>query len=182
MNKYLKLRAYIISKYQVEKSKLSRFLEENPDLIEFYENIEYINIGRKKFRQWIKEHKTSRSYNDLANKAFEAEFETKISIAEIKRIEAEREAIELKKIRDELIDHRHAENYYLAYCKKINRKVFSLDKKYIRFWKEKLQQKLSADDLHDMLTEFKKFYERSMGAMLKEVKDEQKKEVLKWKK
>jgi hypothetical protein len=183
-NRNLKSRIYIIGKYSVSESDLEDFLNEKKDLIVNVDNQELINIRSKKFRLWVKEKKENKKtlnpYEILERKALEAKLKSEIHKAEIKRIQAEKENMDLLTQRNELINHADAKYYYFEYMAKINIEIFRCDKPLIDFLIEQLQQKLTTEDMHFLKTEFKTLFENTIGAAIKDVITQQKKELDEW--
>jgi len=182
-NKNLKSRIYIIGKYSVGEGELEDFLNDKKDLIINVDGQELINIRSKKFRLWVKEKKEGKKsgpYEILERKALEAKLKSEIHKAEIKRIQAEKENMDLLTQRNELISHADAKYYYFEYMAKLNIEIFRCDKPLIDFLIEQLQQKLTTEDMQFLKTEFKSLFENIIGAAIKDVISQQKKELDEW--
>ncbi len=177
MNRFYKSKAYVISKFSIPSETLDQYLQENPDLLIKTDGGEYVNIGMKKFRVWANGKKSCSRNNQLETKAIEADLKAKIHKAEIKRIQAERENIELQKTRNDLISHAFAKFYYESYCEKINLELFRCDKKLVDFVQSQFQQKVTPEYLHDFIVEFKKIFENEIGSTLKAIQQQQQKEI-----
>ena len=161
-----------------------------------------INVESDEFIVFVKKHgeKNNISVDKLATKieknvdtstsmkgfitesdAEQARWKAQIHEADIKRIKAESEKIELQKKRAVLIDRRLAEYLYLSFISKITMEIFRAKNKIDKKLKEFLRNKLETEDLHEFSILFKKLYDNEIEVLIKTNKDLQKEQVKKWK-
>jgi hypothetical protein len=191
---HLQTRTWIMTRYHILESALSRFLDANPSLIERVDGREFINIRKKLFTAWRESYEKELAegggdpgevsrraeMKQLEREALAAEWELKKSKAEQKRIQVERETLALRERRRELIDHDRARHYYLSYVEKVNLEVFRVDKALLDHLRTRLGHLLKAEDLHDFLVEFKDLISRELEAAIKDVITSQVEAVKKW--
>jgi len=191
-NKYCKSIPEVKSLYKIPEESIQDFIDSNPKACIFGDGGEclFINTRWKAFQDLRAQHGDQPNADNqtagtrrksklemLEEKALEADLEAKIYKAEIKKAQAEKERMIIDKKREDLVDHAAAKFYYFNYLDKLNLEIFRLDSKFMLFLNQHLQQTLEPARLHELQTEFRRIYNNEIAAVIRNVKEEQQKEL-----
>jgi len=176
-NRYHWLKADVLAHYKLPAAELDQFLVTYPALIEMIEGIPYITIGKKIFRNWIKNRAKDPGFDSLHNAALQAEYRAKISKAELKDIETEKAKMKLLQDREELIERDVAKHFYISYLELLTKEIFFIGKKLGSRLDKRLSSVLNSEERQQFRVEFEKEFDNEIEAVIISVKAQQEKDL-----